>query len=292
MQKTIMTVALLGQLAHRAKDGYPMGSAMVRTFADRLAVELAGARLLGCLLDPAQVTPLPTDLARAYEVQAQAASLRGDAVVAYKIGLTNPKAQQAMGVAEPIAGRLVQSDLRASPAAIEVGTHLKIVEAEIVFQMEQALPAGTGPFSEAEVARCVGGAFAGIEICNSRFPDEGETAARIVADNSNADLLVVGERLQGWTMEALADLPVRLTGSKRADVIGSTANVLGHPLKALTWLANWLAERGEALKPGHLVATGSCTGMTELAFEEEITAIFGSLGRASLKFVLKKGPQS
>lgn len=260
---------------------------MVPSAVNELAEELAIARRLGRLVDPSKVGAMPADLTGAYEIQKRAADLRGDAIVAYKIGLTSKKAQQAMGLAEPIAGRLAPSDLRASPALIEVGAHLRIVEAEIVFQMERELPAGAGPFSEAEVAACIGGAFAGIEICNSRFPDEGETLERIVADNSNADLLVIGERLQGWSVEALADLPVRLIGGRREDVIGSTANVLGNPLKALTWLANWLASSGEGLRPGHLVASGSCTGMTEIEYDDEIVAAFGSMGRASMKFVSK-----
>jgi 2-keto-4-pentenoate hydratase len=257
---------------------------MVSSSVFDLAEELVLARRLGGSLDlPAAA--VPASLAEAYQVQARAAELRGEAVVAYKIGLTNLMAQQAMGAAEPIAGRLAPGDLRTSPAVIEVGAHLRIVEAEVVFQMERELPAGSGPYSETDVARCVGGVFAGIEICNSRFPDEGETLARIVADNSNADLLVVGERLRDWSIDGLADLPVRLTGAASGPVMGSTAKVLGHPLTALTWLANWLAARGEGLKPGHLVASGSCTGMTEIAFGEEVVASFGSMGTASMKFV-------
>jgi len=258
---------------------------MVPSSVSKLAEELVAARRQGLQLDPTRAQLFPETVAQAYEVQARAAALRDEAVVAYKIGLTSDAAQQFMGAAEPIAGRLTLSDLRASPAFVTVGTHLRIVEAEIVFRIERELPAGSAPFTEEELARCVGEIFAGIEICNSRFPDQGETLRRIVADNSNADLLVVGERLQGCRMEDLADLPVTLTRSGGADVMGTTAKVLGHPLKALTWLANFLAANGGGLRPGQLVATGSCTGMTEVGYGEEVVATFGAMGRASMKFI-------
>ena len=129
--------------------------------------------------------------------------------------------------------------------------------------------------AERRVARSVSGAFAGIEICNSRFSDvDAVPLADIVADNSNADLLVVGPRLSDADMQSLANLPVTLacTGGK---VTGSTSRVLGHPVASLTWLANWLAERGEGLQRGQLVASGTCTGITEFAASDLLVATFG-----------------
>ena len=36
---------------------------------------------------------------------------------------------------------------------------------------------------------------------------------------------------------------------------------MGHPLDSLAWLASNLAARGHGLKPGDLVAAGTCTGL-------------------------------
>ena len=60
--------------------------------------------------------------------------------------------------------------------------------------------------------------------------------------------------------------------------------MLGNPLRALTWLGNWLARRGEGLKRGQLVSSGSCTGMTELSAEESVVATFGELAKVSVEF--------
>jgi len=63
-------------------------------------------------------------------------------------------------------------------------------------------------------------------------------------------------------------------GGKPA-VKGTTGNVLGQPLRSLAWLANWLARHGEGLKSGQLVASGSCTGMTQVGTDDLVVAKFG-----------------
>lgn len=35
---------------------------------------------------------------------------------------------------------------------------------------------------------------------------------------------------------------------------------MGHPLTSLTWMVNWLRERGLGLSAGQYVSTGTCTG--------------------------------
>jgi 2-keto-4-pentenoate hydratase len=47
-------------------------------------------------------------------------------------------------------------------------------------------------------------------------------------------------------------------------------------VRAVTWLANWLARRGESLKRGQLISSGSCTGMNEVAADDVVVATFGS----------------
>jgi 2-keto-4-pentenoate hydratase len=55
-------------------------------------------------------------------------------------------------------------------------------------------------------------------------------------------------------------------------------------LASLTWLANWLAARGEELKRGQLVATGSCTGITEFAPSAVLAAKFGPQTTVTAEF--------
>jgi 2-keto-4-pentenoate hydratase len=228
---------------------------------------------------------IPRDLEEAYGIQAALMSLRDTALAGFKLGLTNEKAQRAADTFAPIVGRLAASDVYRGSARIELpGKHLRIVEAEIVFELGSDLPAGHAPYSEQRVMASVARAFAGIEVCNTRFEETVEPSLPcLVADNSNADLIVVGDPLPERDLAGLADLPVTLQRRGHPDIKGTTRNVLGNPLRALTWLANWLARRGEGLKRGQLISSGSCTGMTELSADDSAVATFGSGARVGLE---------
>lgn len=238
---------------------------------------------------PIRILPadlLPKTLEEAYDIQIATFRLRRMGTAGFKIGLTNVEAQRSTGAAAPIAGRLASADILRSPARIALPhDHLRIVEAEIVFEVGCTIPANDVPLSEADVHRCLRGAHAGIEICNSRLSGSDDAPLpAIVADNSNADRLVVGDRLPDWSIDALADLPVTLTRRGRPAVDGTTRRVLGHPVKALTWLVNWLGARGESLKAGDLIASGSCTGMTEIARDDSVVAEFAGGARVVVDF--------
>jgi 2-keto-4-pentenoate hydratase len=167
---------------------------------------------------------------------------------------------------------------------------LRIVEAELVFEMGLDLPAAEAPFDEATVWGSIAAAFAGIEICDSRFSQGDDLSlAHLVADNSNADRLVVGERIVNWQAAGLPNLSINLVLQSGLAVDGSPGRVLGHPVKALTWLANWLGASGEGLRRGQLVASGTCTGITEAATSDHIVAVFGAQAKVSVEFESEGG---
>ena len=229
---------------------------------------------------------LPKTLEQAYDIQIATFRLRGMGTAGFKIGLTNVEAQRSAAAAAPIGGRLASTDILRSPARIALPhDHLRIVEAEVVFEVGCTLPGDDASLSEADVYHCLRAAYAAIEICNSRLSgSEDASLPAIVADNSNADRLVVGDHLPDWSFEALADLSVSLTRCGQPAVDGTTRRVLGQPLKAVTWLANWLRARGEGLKAGDLIASGSCTGMTEVARDDAVIAVFGGAARVEVEF--------
>lgn len=255
-----------------------------------LRVEACAEYLMECRRTKLRSLALPTDLAprnldTAYRIQSAVAQYRG-MTAGFKVGITSVEAQRATGATAPIVGRLASQDILRGRTRIALSEqHLRIAEAEVVFEIGEDLPCAGAPFSQDQVARIVSGAFAGIEICDSRFSDvDAMSLVDIVADNSNADLLLVGQRLTDANMQSLADLPVTLMRAGEVVVTGSTAKVLGHPLASLTWLANWLAARGEGLKQGQLVASGSCTGMTEFSVSDVLVATFGADTVVSVEF--------
>jgi 2-keto-4-pentenoate hydratase len=63
---------------------------------------------------------------------------------------------------------------------------------------------------------------------------------------------------------------------------GYGRDVLGHPLDALAWLANALAERGRSLAAGMIVMTGSIVSTKFLNPGDEAAFTFEGLGQIGL----------
>jgi 2-keto-4-pentenoate hydratase len=59
---------------------------------------------------------------------------------------------------------------------------------------------------------------------------------------------------------------------------GRGAEVMGHPLEPLVWLANMLAERGKALTAGMTVPTGSTIPPKPLSAGDTATIVIDGLG--------------
>jgi 2-oxo-3-hexenedioate decarboxylase/2-keto-4-pentenoate hydratase len=64
---------------------------------------------------------------------------------------------------------------------------------------------------------------------------------------------------------------------------GLGGDVLGHPIEALAWLANTLAERGQGLKKGMIVMTGSVVSTRFLNPGDIATVSVEGLGTARLQ---------
>jgi len=59
---------------------------------------------------------------------------------------------------------------------------------------------------------------------------------------------------------------------------------MGHPAKAVSWLAGKLEERGKALKAGQIIMTGTLTPITPVQKGSNYTASFSTLGQVTVRF--------
>ena len=119
-----------------------------------------------------------------------------------------------------------------------------------------------------------------IEIPDSRFDDFAAAGApQLVADFACAEFFVLGPAApDAWRDVDLASHPVAFRVNGTEVSTGSGANVLGDPRIALAWLANDRAERGEPLRAGEVVTTGTCVIPAPVGPDDELEADFGSLG--------------
>ena len=206
----------------------------------------------------------PRSVHEAYQVQdafhALNAQLQGE-VVGYKIALTTKVMQQMVGYHEPIPGAIFADTVFTSPArAVCSGfTHLG-VECELAVRLARDLPVDGAPYRRATVAEAVGEVMAAFELVDDRNVNYEEFSNNIlsfIGDNAWNAGAVLGSAAPDWRSLDLgaARGVLQINGEAVAEGIG--ADVMGHPLDALAWLANAQAARGNALQAGMLVMTGS-----------------------------------
>ena len=104
-----------------------------------------------------------------------------------------------------------------------------------------------------------------------------------IADNVAHARLVVSDTLLSIGAVDLRYLSVVLERNGEVIGIGSGAIILGHPTRAVAYLANDLATTGGSLNAGDLITTGSICTPTAMAAGDVFTATYGDLGRITLR---------
>lgn len=232
----------------------------------------------------------PADVRSAYLEQAVVVrswlERLGGELAGYKVACTNEIAQKHLGTDGPFFGRLFSATVWDSPVTVDSSPFfMRVIEPEFGFQMAADLPPRAEPYSRDEVAAAAGLLLPAIEIVDSRY-DEWTTAGlrALIVDNACHGGWVRGPRCSDWRSLDLAAHPVRLFLNGKETTSGTGAAVLGHPLNALTWLANKLTGFGTGLRAGDFVSTGVCTDICFAEPGDRLVADYGSLGQIELKF--------
>ena len=65
---------------------------------------------------------------------------------------------------------------------------------------------------------------------------------------------------------------------------GQGKEAMGHPVTSLTWMVNWVRDRGLAVAAGEMVSTGTCTAHTFVQPGDLVSVDFGELGLVEALF--------
>jgi len=202
----------------------------------------------------------PAAIADAYDIQDKyVALLRGEHgdTVGYKVGLTSATMQKFCGIDHPIAGVVLASRVHRSGATVRRADYGRLgLEFEIAVRITSDVPV-TGARCTAEmIAPHVGGVCAAIELVDDRAADYSSLdVLSLVADNSWNGGIVLSELAAKWP--DLESVLGRATKDGTAIGEGHGGDILGHPFNSVAWLATQLNSRGEGLKAGQVVMTGS-----------------------------------
>jgi 2-keto-4-pentenoate hydratase len=228
----------------------------------------------------------PPDTRGAYELQRALcerwATQLGGGFAGYKIACTSEIPQRQLGISEPYFGRLMNAIVYDSPAELDASRFfMRVIEPEFGFLMSRDLPEGS--YTQDDMAESIAGVVPAIEIVDSRYDNWEKVGAHsLIVDNACHGAWIRGTL--SATFEDLAEHRARLLVNGSEVTSGKGSAALGHPLKALAWLANALPEYGLSLKKGDWVTTGVVTNLYYAGAGDRIVADFGSLGEVAVSF--------
>ncbi|MBO6782955.1 MAG: fumarylacetoacetate hydrolase family protein [Alphaproteobacteria bacterium] len=255
---------------------------------DHAATIIADNRTDGTRLDTLDADIRPADLHDAYAVQErlnEILSARGlGARAGYKIGCTTPVMQEYMNIHEPAFGEVFASAVHRNHAELSFDDYVEPgVEAEIAVSLARDIPANGAPYDRESVREFIAAAMISIELVDARYRDYRDLdTPTMAADNFFNAAVVLGDPVEDWQGIDLAgaEASIRLNGDALGTGHGSL--IMGHPLEALAWLANRLAERGRHLRAGEFVTLGSVIATHWVSKGDRIDHEIPGLGAVSI----------
>lgn len=238
----------------------------------------------------------PTQLAPADEAQAYAVqdALHGclrergwGELVGYKIGCTTSVMQAYLGIRNPCAGGVFASTVYHRGAAVPYARFLRAgVECEVAVRLGVDLPPDGAPYDRDRIARAVDGCAAAIEIVDDRYVDfPSLDAPTLISDDFFGAGCVLGELRRDFDARDLDRVEACMAIDGRRVGAGVGRDILGHPLDALTWLANTVIARNRYLRAGEFILLGSLVQTHWVATGTEVSIANDPLGEIAVRFV-------
>jgi 2-keto-4-pentenoate hydratase len=245
------------------------------------------SRRTAAALPPDAIPPALADAYRTQELLVRKMLARlGGTAIGYKAAATNVTAQRQMDVDGPFFGTLLAATSHRSSATLPASEFtLRIVEAEFGFEIGADVPPSDVPYTAKTITPFIAAALPAIEVVDHRYHDWRLVGApSLAADNAIHGAWVEGEPVRDWTAFDLSRHKVTVIVNGSAWREGSGANVLGNPLNVVAWLANELPKHGRALRRGAKLSTGTTAEVYFASAGDRVTADFGALGQAEVKF--------
>jgi len=199
---------------------------------------------------------------------------RGETRTGVKMGFTSRAKMAQMGIDDLIWGRLTSGMHVEEGAAVSYSSFIRPrVEPELAFLLGRALPRQV---TAAEALAAVEAVAPALEIIDSRYRDFRFGLTDVIADNASSSGYVVG----AWNSprQDLANRGLAMAINGRVLHVGSTAAILGHPLRSLVAAARLSADAGEPLQAGWIVMAGGATPAEWIAPGQYVSMDMDGLG--------------
>ena len=223
----------------------------------------------------------PTDTDDAIAIQNRVLELMGETIGGWKCGVPNVNTG-------PIVASIPKSAiLRTLPCTVP-GAKGQI-EPEIAFVIGRDLPPRATPYSDDEIRAAIAECRLVLELITTRYADKASaTPPEVLADSFNNHGLFIGPVIPGALDHALDKLHVTITTANGTLFDKVHPHPSGHPMNSLRWLVHFLNGRGEGLKAGEIVTTGSYAGIVEAPPGVPIHVQLSNLGGLDVELITGK----
>ncbi|WP_322063334.1 2-keto-4-pentenoate hydratase [Paraburkholderia sp. J63] len=216
-------------------------------------------------------------LEEAYEIQRASMERRvhrGETMIGVKLGFTSRAKMIQMGVDSLIWGWLTDTMLEEDGArvALERFIHPR-VEPEVCYLTSRDIDC---PLTALEASRYLEAVAPAMEIIDSRYRDFRFTLEDVIADNCSSAGLVVGPWSRDFAHLRNAGVIMRVDG--RIVQTGSTAAILGNPLRSVVQASRLVSESGMVLRAGSLIMAGAATAAHPLVAGTHVHCTIAGLG--------------
>lgn len=224
----------------------------------------------------------PLTVEDAYGVQALSLArryARGERRVGMKMGLTSRAKMAQVGVEEMVWGRLTDVMQVEEGGTIRMSRFVHPrAEPEVAYLLKAPL---AGKVTAAQALAAVEAVAPAIEIIDSRYKNFKFALPDVVADNSSSSAFVVGQ----WSKPDVdvGNLGLAVSVDGQVAQVGSSAAILGHPMRSLVAAARLVAQWGERLEAGWIVLAGGITAAHPLATGMTVRLDMQTLGSVSFQ---------
>lgn len=219
------------------------------------------------------------DLAEAYEIQRASMQRRyadGELSIGVKLGFTSRAKMIQMGVDSLIWGWLTDAMLEEDGGLVRLDRYIHPrAEPEVCFLTRKAIDR---PLTQLEAVDYLEAVAPAIEIIDSRYQNFKFSLEDVVADNCSSAGLVVGPWCRDFSALNNAGVVMRVDG--QLVQAGSTAAILGQPLRSIVQASRLLSDARIVLPAGSLIMAGAATAAHALNEGAHVSVEIAGIGES------------
>ena len=211
-------------------------------------------------------------------IQRRVVDLLGDRIGGWKCSL--PRGENLM--LAPLPASTIRTTV---PCPIHPERGIARIEPEIAFVTGRDMLPRSTPYAEADLRDFISETHLVLELIGCRYANPGSvTHAELLADSINNQGLFVGPSVPKALEQDLATARITVEGPSGLFIDHAGRHPHGHPLRSFAWLANFFSRRGDTLKAGLIITTGSYAGVLEVPLEVPLNIGFENVDSLSVAF--------